>query len=197
VRGIACTAVGGYIAKHLKIVNFDLPRIVKWMTAQCQPRVRSKLELSASASAIQVLTRFLDNSVGERLVVNAPFTPFQTNVVHIRPSSGRLSVRFELTGKRYTIANHVWHEWCTEHGQSSRAVLDTLMQQKVVLDKRKRCTLGAGTEYEGGQIWCFIVDGRHELMTGMVPDLTNVVALKPAAPHSPPSSDGSVLPPQG
>ena len=180
VRGIACICVAGLIVKQLGIIDFDVPRIVRWLMHQCQLRVRPKAEVSVAANAITVLTRYLDQNVGQRLVVNGPFTPFQTNIVHRHPTSGHLAVRFELKPKRYLIDRHAFRVWCIELGLPHNTVVDALAAQGVCTDKRKRMTLGAGTEYEGGQTWCFVIDGNHAAMSGVAPEvaLSNVVPMK-------------------
>jgi hypothetical protein len=172
VRTVAACAVGGKIASALGLVDFNVTRVIKWLIAQLGERMKPKEQ----DWEVPLLSTYIDQHHGERIIVAGRYQPHEKAVMWEKPSSGRLSIRLESDRQRYFIVLGALRDWATKQGRSYKAMMDKLVSMKVVVNRRCRITLGAGTVYAGGQVWAMEIDGQHPAMSG----IPRVVA--PASP---------------
>jgi hypothetical protein len=192
VRAITCILVAGYICKTIRLLNFDIERIYRWLIGRCGARVvqRDHMQL---ARAAQILAQYLNATVGEQLVVSDAFLPGRTQMPLREPAARtRLSVRIEQQAGRILIGYGAFQAWCVKQGVPVRRTLDCLKDHNVLLERGTKVTLGAGTKYADVQVHGFIVNARHPALTGRPVD---AAALTPDRPAPIAEEDAYVPPP--
>ena len=95
----------------------------------------------------------------------------------------------EIVTKRLYVAIAPLREWLVEQHLNYRELIEQLYKNKIILNKRHKLTLGAGSGIPGGQEWCIEVNLDHADMTGV----TNVLQFPPQPTRS--SSEGDDAPP--
>jgi hypothetical protein len=169
VRTLACVTVAGMIAADEGLIEFNVRRIVEWLLDQLKRRARPQ----SSQWHVATLSTFLDQHGDVRLNVDCAWTKGQNCHILAEPKHGKVTIRYEADSGRYYILQPALREWVTKQGKSYRHLMDVLVEQKVVTNRQKRVTLGAGTRYSTGQVWAVEVDGKSPIMTGvprLVPD---------------------------
>jgi Domain of unknown function (DUF927) len=176
VRTIAAIAVAGVIVKKLGLIDFSVDRIMQWLlTREFIVNVES---IKRSDWALPALAEFLNESIGNALVMPGPFVVGQKPRPLQEPRF-KLTIRYEVMGHRCVIAQSALREWLVEKEQSFQEFVRALEARGVITRRRMQATLGAGTDIPGGQVWCVEINTAHEAIAGMapVPVKDNVVAI--------------------
>jgi hypothetical protein len=174
VRTIAAIAVAGVIVKKLGLVEFSIERIMNWLFEQ--------LKISPSVEradwAMPALAEFLNESIGNALVVPNAFVP-GVAMRAIQEPRYKLAIRYEVATHRIMIAQSALREYLIKKELSYREFVSVLEQAKIITRKKMQSTLSAGVPgYPGGQVWCVEINAAHEAMAGVLPLVKdNVVAI--------------------
>ena len=180
VRTIAAIAVVGVIVKKLDLVEFSVERIMSWLLDQ--EFIKGSNVPAKADWAIPALSEFLNDNIGNSLIMPGPFVPGPTRTRPLQePRGHRLIMRYELSTHRILIAMSAVREYLIKKELSYNEFVKVLEAAKVVTRRRMQATLGAGTDIPGGQVWCLEINAAHEAVQGIAPVLgenTNVVALQ-------------------
>jgi hypothetical protein len=113
-----------------------------------------------------VLSQFLDSVMSGRLVVNDTVLGHIKATTVIKPPMGPLVARYEQhTGNIY-VDRKVLRKYLSEHQIDYTPMKNDLMMSGVLKDAAARKVLGAGTQFSGGQVDTWLIDGRHPALAG-------------------------------
>lgn len=152
----AANIAGGYVAKHLGLLNWDIEPIYKFFC-----RLVEDLRAGAKAPADdvkQIVADYLYRHMQNILVVdgnNDRRTGKQT--FPKREPKGDLFIRIEPDTKRMYILANSFREYCVKYQISYSETVKTLETQKVIFQK-KSVRLSRGTDIPGGSIHCLWFD---------------------------------------
>ena len=165
IRLIACVAVAGAIVNHLDILQFNTDRIVDYLLAQVVADNEQKV-MSPEDRAVFAISRFINDHVGETIKVQDAFRPGRPAIMPEYAPKGRLVARAETLTKRIYVSEYAFNKWATENDLSPGSVMRALKEAKVVVDRHRKVTLGAGTGTAGGPVPCLVVDLENPKMSG-------------------------------
>jgi len=113
---------------------------------------------------VNILTRFMNESWPNALIVNDPFKP-KTDVVPRHEPRNTLAVRYEISVGKIYIDRNFMRTWCRKHNVMFHDLERQLSLDGILLNHSKRLNLGAGTNFSGaGQTTVWDVDAKHEAL---------------------------------
>jgi hypothetical protein len=168
VRTIGAIVCAGLIVKKLGLVEFSPDRIYAWIKDYVRQH-RTGTATSNNASEIENLAKFYNDHISCCLPVAGPFVAGRQLNMDIRPV-GKLYMRREQSTLKLFIATSPFRDWCIKNGIHFKGLIDVLFDKRVIKNKNRFVTLGAGTPLSAGQTRCLEVDLAHEAMTGMLPE---------------------------
>lgn len=154
LEGAAASIVGSMGAYQQGVIAFNPARTIPWICKQVKANRGVSAEMSASAESL--LARYLDETQGERLIVN--LNEKINAIVVDKPISNNamLTQRWEKhTGLLWVNAAAV-RKWLTDHGANAKLVQETLIRSKTLdpnMEHQKR--LGSGTPLQGKKVYCW------------------------------------------
>lgn len=158
--GVACTLVGGIIAKQQGLIDFNPGRVIPWIV-QTVGAMRGGMKSNFS-DPVSLLSRFLDEFQGERLVMKI------VNMGHIKSMVAEdkmtpyqsLSQRYELEDGLLYIKAHVIKTWLIKHGEDYAAVVKDLRKRDILMSEDEPIVLGKGTKYATFREPCWKINMR-------------------------------------
>jgi hypothetical protein len=142
---IACNIAGGLIACQLKLIDYDIPRILEWVFAT----LIEELRVSASDQNIaysDFLGQFMNQNIGSALIINnAVDQKTGMNMAPLMEPRNQLNLRIEPDTKFVYISAKSFREYCVEHKVICKDMLATLKDQNIYLGEEKK-RLGKGTK---------------------------------------------------
>ena len=164
----ALSLLGCHVGKLLNLHDYSEEKLFLHC---CRVVLESRTETTDSKkSSVDVLTDFLNGSIGETLVVYVG--PRDKNVeIRVKPRLSTLSVRTELDSNRMYIDKNAIRNYCSTRGHDFGAVEGKLIKKKVVLRRDSLKQLGEGTFYAGGMTKTWLVDTASPLLCGVVPSI--------------------------
>ena len=108
----------------------------------------------------QILSRFLNENWMNALVVMDAFKP-HADVIPKQEPRGKLFMRYEKNTRRCFVDVDAVRAWCRTKNIMFRDIQEKLNAAGVLTNIKKRINLGAGTNFSGGQIYCWEVDAEH------------------------------------
>lgn len=153
---LAATFVGALCARKLGLIDdFPVEQDIEWaigLIVQARKGVREHI-----SSAKEVLSEFLEATIGETLVIN------MTQGSNIAPRieqapRGSLAIRHELDAHRMYIMKSAFKKYCEETGANYSTIQRELEDSGVLMSKNKQVTLGKGTDLSKGQVRCWEID---------------------------------------
>ena len=162
-QAIAFTLYGGRLAREAGLIDFDAERLRPWLLRETQ-RMRGLLVESA-VGCVAVLADYLNEHVGERLVVTSVNKQFAGVV---QKNIRELSSRYETDTKLLWVTRkHIKTYLDTHHFDYGRT-RDELYAMGILLDPGCKKVLGAGTDQTGGQTMCWLLKMDHPALVGAV-----------------------------
>lgn len=179
VRALAACGTAAVLVQKLDLIAFDPKRVMDWAIKLFAERVHG---LTADASQLHRFSRFLNEMIGETLIMPGPSHGRKAQAPIGDKPRQKVSVRSEVEGGRIYVSEWAFREWVARKGGGYEAILDELHKGGVLLDRRKAVTLTAGTEIRSGVTTCFVVDGDNRRLTGAIEDVMggNVTPLQQA-----------------
>lgn len=156
-QAAALALYGGKLAHEWGIIDFDPDCVRKWLHAETR-HMRGEIQ-GAMVDPITVLSEYLDQHVGERLVVSSMNAGM--GAVHTKPTRGILSQRLEMDTHTLWIARHLLLQGLREQHHNCIEIKDELYRLGVLLGHDSRCTLGKGTDFQGGAVPCWKINAKH------------------------------------
>lgn len=145
---IAGNITGGFLAKKIGILSWDMERILQWAVNVLVPELRSNIS-EQKTSYSDFLGQYMNQNIGTALVIkdmpdpktNMPYAPL------LEPRS-QLLIRIETDTQRVYVATKPFKDYCTENKVICKDLLKTLRSQGVFLGETKK-RLGKGTKMVG------------------------------------------------
>ncbi len=155
--GVAAIYVAIIYAQKAGLLNgFPIEHDLKWLLSHVDT-LRTNLA-EVRVTPMDVLNNYLDSKIGETLVVSAKSTTNLDNIA-LRPHN-TLSIRCDLDGNTIYIARHSIVEYCNRTQANFRKVEAALYLARVITNRNCQKVLGADTDYNRGQVRCWVVDAR-------------------------------------
>lgn len=158
----ALALYGGELARAAGVISFDANSIRPWLLAETR-RMRNTLDESL-VGPVAILSNFLNEHVGERLVVNtlnAGMSAVQDKPYH------EISQRYEPATKTLWISRKRVKFYMDKNHFSFADTEAELMQMGVLIENKTSRTLGAGTNYASGPTPCWRINVGHDEMSGV------------------------------
>jgi hypothetical protein len=179
VRLLAAVTAISMLIKKLDLISFSIDRITEWAVSTIVAQTRSPTSvLEANA---QILARFLAESLQGTLKVRSPWSPGRAEPPIIEPTRG-LYVRVEETSGRVFIEEKALRRWLQKEQIPYSEFIFDLKDKGVIVNPRRLITLGAGTKWALGQVATIEVDGKHEVMSGIIPEALQAEKIVPFRP---------------
>lgn len=169
----AAALTAGEIAVKLGLLSYNIAAIKHWAIVHQFPIMRGVVQEEYRTPA-SILTEYLGAIIDKTVVVNhEDYTGNISNIIH--------EARGELLARRIVDENVIWVQftgfksYCEKLRVSATAIIKKLQVGQMDADgvthtaiprDRKRVTLGKGTDFDTGQVWCFCVDLTHPEIAG-------------------------------
>lgn len=151
---VAAAYTGAQIACKLGLLPYPYEEDLKWMVAHLATQRESIKE--GTASPVDILAEFLEQHVGNTLVVSALQSTNLDNVV-LRPFNSLL-IRHEMAPNLIYVARNAMMDYCTKTRISFRKVEADLEARGVIISRNVQKILGADTQYAKGQTRVWKID---------------------------------------
>jgi hypothetical protein len=159
----AIIVTANLLVKH-GILEFDIARLIKWSFEHVSHRVGDKVSIPAS----EVVSQFLNENTGKILMVNTMYsgkTPVMVlNNMGTIPST--IIARSERDTRRLYITTHTFRVWCAKNNHDYEQTARELEADGILLDRKKKVTLGAGTVAPTGRSVCLELNMAVDTMGG-------------------------------
>jgi hypothetical protein len=153
---VASAAIyGGYVAKSLGLIEFDVTRVLIWATRTIR-NMRSEKE-DLTGSAVDILGQFLDEHASNRLLVKGDCVNGKP-AIPIDTPHGALVLRYEVDNHRLYIARATFKSWLGRKFGSYSKVMNELKDIGALRNANVKKVLGAGTQFGGAQQPCWLID---------------------------------------
>lgn len=179
VRTLGSVAVAAALVTQLGILSFQSSRIVDWaMDAMTGQKDDTQISGKTSASA-DALMRYLGEHLNDTLVMPDRHKQGERrSVLPLLKPTRRLYIRYELAPGRLFVLEHPFRKWLIQNGVNARELLRDLSEQHVILSSRRHVTLGAGTEFPGGQAPCIEINALHPVLGGAIAEIQSLQAVR-------------------
>jgi hypothetical protein len=140
---IAANMTGGYIARRLGLIDWDLARIYKWATMVMLPELREEVSAPVD-NTVAVIGDFINRGVQHTLVVNDKIDA-RSNMpsVPIMEPRGKLYIRYEPDTKLMYISAKEFKEDCVKYRTNYKQTLKELTKKGILIDTtNKRMSKG-------------------------------------------------------
>lgn len=155
-------------ALPLKDVNVTYQRMWRWCIEQVHRQRGDVIE--AKIDSAEILSRFLNSHLADRLVVMQGGGSDLVAVVKQPAAHGKLLVEYNQTTGVLRIDQTTIRNWITKNQWQPMGVRKDLMDAGVMIDHGDRdykVTLGKGTQYTGGQTRVWEINAHHPTLEGI------------------------------
>jgi len=176
VRAVGAIAVAAALVNKLDLLHFQTDRILAWLLKELG-NGRNVGTVSAGVpgeQAINALGEFINEHIGEMLVVKDMWRPRKERQHPIVRPQHRIAMRFEIEPQRVFISESVFRDWMIKKQMSPRSVIEQLAKSMVITNPRRGITLSAGTDIPGAQVMCVEINAAHPVMSGLVASVTEL-----------------------
>ena len=164
-QAIAYALLGGALAKQWGIIDFDPDVIRPWLLRETV-RMRRNL-VDTAVTPLAILGQFLNDHVGERLVV----TKMNAGLTTTRVPFQRLTQRWEKDNNLLYVSRVSLHNYLRDCGFDHNAVRRWLTQHGILTSTDARKVLGMGTELGGSAVPCWkLLTNKVDLGLDSAPD---------------------------
>ncbi len=152
---IAAAYTGAQIASSLGLITYPYEDDLQWMVEHLA-RQRASIK-EGTASPLEILAEFLEQHIGNTLIVSAKGSS-NLDCVIVRPYNSLL-VRHEIDTSTIYLARTAMMDYCTENKTSFRKLEQNLEASGVIMQRNGQKVLGADTPYAKGQTRVWKIDG--------------------------------------
>lgn len=153
---VAAAYTAAQIAKSLNLIDYPIEEDLKWMLSHLSTQ-RENIQDNA-AEPLDILVEFLENHIGNTLVVSAKNSS-NLDCTVVKPYHALL-IRHEMDAGVIFIARQSIMDYCTEKKMPYRRMEQVLEANGVILNRNKQKVLGADTVYAKGQTRCWEIDAN-------------------------------------
>lgn len=165
---IATNLVGLEIAKELGLHNFNMDAIHRFLTLHLAHMRGSVTDLSSTPT--EQLARFFSENLSSMLVVE---TQGKSTIVLQKPRD-KLFVRYDINKPELLVSIPGLKAWAKEEGISYSKLVSELVDQGLVTDKSRRCTLGSGADIPSGQSRVLTIDSESPAFSGTLRSVRSI-----------------------
>lgn len=177
VRTLASVIAAGVLVRHAGILDFSMQRITDWATAVLCERSGDNT-ITGSRTASSILSEYFHANINNMLVMPMAWRP-KTLVRPLLEPKKELLIRIEMhEGKAYVLENDL-RRYLVKRGVNRSAFMQELLARHVILNKFKRVTLGAGSDFASGQITAVEINMNHPALSGTVVEVENILPKGP------------------
>ena len=155
---------GGALAREAGAINFDANRLRPWLMSEIR-RMRGTMD-DSMVGPVAILSNFLNEHVGERLVISSMINAGMAATGEHAPYR-EISQRYEPLTKTLWISRKRIKFYMDKNHFSFAEVEADLIQKGILIETKANRTLGAGTNYASGPTPCWRVNVGHEEMAGV------------------------------
>ncbi len=154
-----------YLVKH-GILEFDVARLVKWSFEHVSNRVNEKVTIPAE----ELLSQFLSENSGKILLVNGPYKSKIPCLILNNMGSipTNIIARGERDTRRFYLMTYPLRVWCIKNNHDYQELSDSLERKGILVDRKKKCTLAAGTPASYGRTMCWELNMEFDIMGGEI-----------------------------
>ena len=174
VRLAVSIIAAGTIVQKTGLLDFSVVRIRDWLIDTMRDQRDQIKGNRKGKDVISVLSSFVHDMRNDTLTVDKSYRPGGTVIVE-RPPTNKLLCRYETDSKRLLIAEIELRKWLNKKSINVKTFVKTLQEQGVIVGEIKKYTLGAGTNFASGQVFCFVVNMAHEDVAGVATPMLKVV----------------------
>ena len=174
VRTIAAVAVAAELVRQLGLLAVDPQALVKWVLDELQHRsspITGQEPETGMAGGAAVLGEFLADHQSDVLVVNHAWRAGDKATEPVRAPRMRLLIRFELQTSRLFTSQRTFREWCVNRGYAVTDTMRQMEESKILVEKRRVVTLGAGTNLASAPLPCIEFDMGHPAVSMVAREL--------------------------
>lgn len=148
----AILVTANLLVKH-GILEFDVARLVKWSFEHVSHRIHDKVAVPAS----EIVSQFLNENINKILMVSTMFSGKAPVMVlnNMGTIPATIIGRSERDTKRLYLAVNTFRVWCMKNNYDYNNIVNELERDEILLDRKKKTTLGAGTVATTGRTVCW------------------------------------------
>ena len=155
---LGCIKAAGIVLNKVGLLEFSVDRLCAFAVEKAKQMTQVMSETQTTPA--QILARFLNENWMNALVVMDAFKP-HADVIPKQEPRGKLFMRYEKNTRRCFVDVDAVRAWCRTKNIMFRDIQEKLNAAGVLTNIKKRINLGAGTNFSGGQIYCWEVDAEH------------------------------------
>lgn len=167
-RLMGCIHLAAMLATHAKLLDGDTGPALAFMLEQG----KLATEYGSAEDPGSTLGRMLSEHQNDMLVLPKPWAPGQPKNIPLRQPTRDLLIRCEVAGGKIYVMNTVFRRWCIKEGIPMRPFMNSLEKMGVLTNRRRKISLGAGSDRPSAQVWCVALDGDHPALSGMLREVS-------------------------
>ena len=163
----ACNLTGLLIAKRLKLIDYDLAALFKWVVKMLRKAKDRATEMNDDP--LTILGDYMAENVNNMLRIKSTADARKKGVEEmVQPESsprGYLVGRYEYDLKKMYLVVKPFREWCVKHQTNYQSVYDGLKATNGA--KKDKCRLGKGTHINIPPVDVIVMDFDFDELIGV------------------------------
>lgn len=166
-RTLAATACAALIVEKLGLISFNADRIMAWAKQHFTAAARSS-RLGGVSDTVETLGQFLRDHLGQTL--RMPSRPSQAPSMPLGDAPRHaIYVRTDKDTSTCYISEAQLRKWLEGHANGSYGTLvSDLDKAGILINAKKKVTLGAGSGFHTGSAWCLVFNAGHAAFEGVL-----------------------------
>jgi hypothetical protein len=184
---IAITLVIGRWARKLGFHAYDMQALEDWIINTQMPHLRGRVTMELDRrDPASVVMDYLEHIHGKTLRIEPDARGNISGILQV--PNGELQAHFDLTAREVWVQCDPFRKHCEREGHPYATIMRDLTARGIVKNPHIRMTLGKGTQYALGRVYCFIVDLTQKDIAAAVakptssvddqPDINKIVPFK-------------------
>lgn len=148
---LICMVTGGLIARHLGLINYDIPRLTKKAAALIRQAAEHMRE--NAVKAVETIAMFVNANINNMLIIKSAAAVGTLSEVPIKvPNRGALTIRYEPDTKILFITQRDFNKWCANLQINSREMRSLFLSETGVELKQTKKRMGKGWDSDFGPV---------------------------------------------
>lgn len=169
VRLLATIAIAGQISRKAGLINFDLPRVIRWAVEMARAN-QSRVDDDKSCDLASIVGALINDLAPGTLVMQSSFRAGLKGATSpaLKTPVGTLTARYEVETKAWECDVRAVRDWMQKNHQPFTDIERQLTAAGVLKNSGKQTTLGRGSVWAASQVRVWEIDGNHEMITAKV-----------------------------